>query len=455
MKNDTPISLGYAPIVLAKSPLLALSVALAVTLAVAGCGRGDTAKAATDPAAKSGPPPAPSVSVANAIEREVREWDEFSGRLEALETVEVRARVSGIVNSVHFAAGKEVKKGEPLFSIDPRPFQAELARAEAELARATTRSELAKTELTRAEKLLNAKAISQQEHDERVAGNREGDASIRAARAAVDVAKLNLEFTRVTAAISGRVGRAEITPGNWVNGGNVGATLLTTIVSIDPIYAYFEGDEQVYLKYRELAMNGQRTGRDARSPIQMGLSNEDGFPHQGFVDFVDNRLDPKTGTIRVRAVFPNKDRQLTPGLFARLRFVGNGTYKAVLVTDRAIGTDQNQKFVLVVGADKVLQYRPVKLGALIDGLRVIKDGVQPGEAIVVNGMQRVRPGMPVNPQMVAMEANPAAPGEKPKPPAAPAAIDADRKTTAAAGDDGAGKSAQGTAEKAAPAAAQK
>ncbi len=430
------------PIARARRPrafLFVLSATLALAAALAGCGRGDTAKAATDPAAKSGPPPAPSVSVANAIEREVREWDEFSGRLEAVETVEVRARVSGIVERVHFAAGKDVKKGELLFSIDPRPFQAELARAEAELARAVTRSELAKTELTRAEKLLTAKAISQQEHDERVAGNREGDASIRAARAAVDVARLNLEFTRVTAAISGRLSRAEITAGNWVNGGNVGATLLTTIVSTDPIYATFEGDEQVYLKYRDLAANGQR-GRDARQPIHMGLSNEDGFPHQGFVDFVDNRLDPKTGTIRVRAVFANKDRQLTPGLFARLRFVGSGSYKAVLVTDRAIGTDQNQKFVLVVGADKVLQYRPVKLGALVDGLRVIKDGVQPGEAIVVNGMQRVRPGMPVNPQMVAMEANPAAPGDKPKAAAAPAATDADRKTAAGDKPDGAAAS---------------
>lgn len=417
-----------------------LPVALiAVAVAFTGCGRTDTANAANDPAAKGGPPPAPSVSVANAIEREVREWDEFSGRLEAAETVEVRARISGIVDSVHFAAGKEVRKGELLFSIDPRPFQAELARAEAELARAATRSELAKTELARAEKLLTSRAISQQEHDERVAGNREGDASIRAARAAVDIAKLNIEFTRVTAAISGRVSRAEITAGNWVNGGNVGATLLTTIVSIDPIHAYFEGDEQVYLKYRELASNGRRSARDARQPIHMGLSNEDGFPHEGVVDFVDNRLDPKTGTIRVRAVFPNKERHLTPGLFARLRFVGTGTYKAVLVTDRAIGTDQNQKFVLVVGTDKVLQYRPVQLGALIDGLRVIKEGVQPGEAIVVNGMQRVRPGMPVNPQIVAMQANPPAPGEKPKPAAAPASTDADRKTAAGDKPDGATK----------------
>jgi RND family efflux transporter MFP subunit len=417
-------------------PLAALFIAITIA-ALAGCGRSDGADKKAD-AAKAGPPPAAQVSVAAAVEREVREWDEFSGRLEAVETVEVRSRVSGVVNGVHFQAGREAKRGELLFTIDPRPFQAELARAEAELARAITRSDLARTELARAEKLLSAKAISQQEYDERVSGNREGDASIRAARAAVDVAKLNLEFTRVTAAISGRLSRAEVTPGNWVNGGNVGATLLTTIVSVDPIYAYFEGDEQVYLKYQDLAAAGQRaSSRESRNPILMGLANEDGFPHRGHMDFVDNRLDPKTGTIRVRAVFDNKDRRLTPGLFARLRLVGSGTYKAVLVTDRAIGTDQNQKFVFAVGADNMLQYRPVKLGALIDGMRVIKEGLKPGEVIVVNGLQRVRPGMPVTPQMVSMEANPPAPGApaaagdaKAKSAKTGAATEADRKTSA-------------------------
>ena len=266
-------------------------------------------------AAKGGPPPAPSISVATVIEREVRDADEFSGRLEAFATVEVRARVSGVVSSVPFAAGTEVRKGELLFALDPRPFQAELARAEAELARATTRAEYARTEVARAEKLLASRAIAQQEYDERVAASRESEVSILAARAAIDVVKLNLEFASVTAPINGRVGRAEVTPGNWVNGGNVGATLLTTIVSIDPIYAYFEGDEQVYLRLQANAAGGQRTGA-MRAQIVMGVANEEGYPHKGVVDFVDTRLDPKSGTIRVRAVFANKDRRLTPGLFA-------------------------------------------------------------------------------------------------------------------------------------------
>lgn len=382
-------------------------ILLSVTCtAIIACGRPDEAggKGAAG-AAKGGPPPAPPISVATVIEREVRDADEFSGRLEAFETVEVRARVSGVVSSVAFAAGNEVKKGDLLFALDPRPFQAELARAEAELARATTRADFARTELARAEKLLASRATSQQEYDERASANRESGVSILAARAAIDVVKLNLEFANVTAPINGRVGRAEVTQGNWVNGGNVGATLLTTIVSIDPIYAYFEGDEQVYLKFQANAASGQRPGA-TRPQILMGLANEEGYPHKGVVDFVDTRLDPKSGTIRVRAVFANKDRRLTPGLFARLRLEGGMKYRALLVTDRAIGTDQNQKFVLAVGADNTLQYRPVTPGALIDGLRVIKAGLKPDDVIVVNGLQRVRPGMAIVPQTVPMETDP-------------------------------------------------
>ncbi len=357
-------------------------------------------------ASKGGPPPPTPASVATVIERDVRDSDEFSGRLEAFETVEVRARVSGVVTNVAFAAGSEVKKGDLLFALDPRPFQAELARAEAELARATTRADHARTELARAEKLLASRAIAQQEYDERVSANRESEVGILAARAAINVVTLNLEFASVTAPISGRVGRAEVTQGNWVNGGSVGATLLATIVAIDPIYAYFDGDEQVYLRIRALGAGARR------APILMGLANEEGYPHKGFVDFVDTRLDAKSGTIRVRAVFPNRGRHLTPGLFARLRLEGGARYRAILVTDRAIGTDQNQKFVLVAGPDNTLQYRPVALGASIDGLRVIKSGLKPGEVIVVNGLQRVRPGMTIAPQTVPMETDPQAAGKK-------------------------------------------
>jgi multidrug efflux system membrane fusion protein len=354
-------------------------------------------------------PPAPQVSVASVIEREVNEWDEFSGRLEAVEKVEVRPRVSGYIEAIHFQEGKEVKKGDLLFVIDPRSFAAELKRAEADLVRANASAELAKSQRERAEKLLQNKFISQQDYDERTNGLRAADANVLAAQAALDVARLNLEFTRVTAPIDGRAGRAEITVGNLVSAeGPAGATLLTSIVSLDPIYAYFEGDEQIYLKYVELAQSGVRpSSREVRNPIYLGLGNEEGYPHLGYMDFVDNKLDPATGTIRARAVFDNKQRLFTPGLFARLKLIGSGEFKAVLINDRAVGTDQNQKFVLVLGAQNKVDYRPVKTGRLIEGLRVVEEGLKPGELIVVNGLQRVRPGMPVTPQTVPMEDAPA------------------------------------------------
>jgi len=381
--------------------------AVAIGIAIACASLTAASREAAAAEAKKGPPPAPPVSVSAALEREVREWDEFSGRLEATETVEVRARVSGMLAAVHFQAGADVKQGDPLFSIDPRPFQADVARAEAELTRATARIDAAKTELVRAQKLFGSKAATQQEVDERTAAVRENEAAAGAARAALDAARLQLEFTKIVAPIAGRLGRAEVTPGNWVNGGSVGATLLATIVTIDPVHAWFEVDEQVFLRYQ--AFGGTRAG--ARPPIHLGLANESGFPREGRIDFIDNRLDPKTGTVRVRAVFANRDRRLTPGLFARLRVAGGGAYRAVLVTDRAIGTDQNRKFVLVVGPDNMLQYRAVTLGASIDGLRVIREGLKGGETIVVNGLQRVRPGMPVTPQPVPMEANGSAAGD--------------------------------------------
>jgi len=352
-----------------------------------------------------GSPAAPQVSVASVIEREVNEWDEFSGRLEAVEKVEVRPRVSGYIEAIHFKEGKEVKKGDLLFVIDPRSFAAELKRAEADPVRDKASAELAKSQREGAEKLLQNKFISQQDYDERINSLRAADANVLVAQAALDVARLNLEFTRVSAPIDGRVGRAEITVGNLVSTeGPSGATLLTTIVSLDPIYAYFEGDEQIYLKYMELAHSGARpSSREVRNTIYLGLGNEEGYPHQGYMDFVDNKLDPATGTIRARAVFDNKERLFTPGLFARLKLIGSGKFKAVLINDRAVGTDQNQKFVLVLGAQNKVDYRPVKVGRLVDGLCVVKEGLKPGELIVVNGLQRVRPGMPVTPQTVPME----------------------------------------------------
>ena len=349
--------------------------------------------------------PAPQVSVASALERDVTEWDEFTGRLEAVESVEVRPRVTGYIESVNFTEGSTVKKGDLLFVIDPRPYQAELSKAEAELARAVARSELAVADEGRSAKLLDIKAVSREEYDSRINATREAKADVAAARAAVDSAKLNLEFTRITAPISGRVSKAAVTAGNLVTGGSNTAALLTTVVSLDPMYVTFEGDEQIYLKYNELSRRGERSSsRDAANPVLMGLANENGYPHHGAMVFVDNQVDPRTGTIRARASFENKDGFLTPGLFARVKLLGHNSYRAVLVDDRAIGTDQSQKFVYVIDVQNKITYRPVTVDRLNDGLRIVEKGLQPGETVVVNGLQRVRPGVVVAPERVAMDA---------------------------------------------------
>jgi len=248
-------------------------------------------------------------------------------------------------------------------------------------------------------------AISREEFDTRTSAHASGDAGVRAAEAAVLTARLNLEWTQVRSPITGRVSRAEVTAGNLVQAGPPDATLLTTVVSLDPIYVYFESDEQTFLKYTALARDGSRpNSRDSRSPVQLGLANEEGFPHQGYIDFVDNQLNPEAGTIRLRAVFANKNHEFTPGLFARIRLVGSGKYPAKLVLDRAIGTDQDKKFVLVLKPDSTVDYRPVQLGRLVDGLRVITSGLEPGERIVINGMQRARPGTKVTPKLAEMTA---------------------------------------------------
>jgi len=349
--------------------------------------------------------PAPQVSVASALERDVTEWDEFTGRLEAVESVEVRPRVTGYIESVNFTEGSTVKKGDLLFVIEPRPYQAELSKAEAELARAFARAELAVADEGRSTKLLDIKAVSREEYDSRINASREAKADVAAARAAVDSAKLNLEFTHITAPISGRVSKAAVTAGNLVTGGSNTAALLTTVVSLDPMYVTFEGDEQIYLKYNELSRRGERSSsRDAANPVLMGLANENGYPHHGAMVFVDNQVDPRTGTIRARASFENKDGFLTPGLFARVKLLGHNSYRAVLVDDRAIGTDQSQKFVYVIDAQNKVTYRPVTVGRLNDGLRIVEKGLQPGETVVVNGLQRVRPGVVVAPERVAMDA---------------------------------------------------
>jgi RND family efflux transporter MFP subunit len=369
---------------------------VAVTLAALGMALAAWRRAEAPSASPATPPP-PAVTVAVVPARDVTDWDEFTGRLEAVNAVEIRPRVSGYITRVAFAEGKEVRKGEVLFEIDPRPYQADLERAEAELAQARSGAALAARDVERAQKLVDVQAISREEFDSRTSAETQGGAAVRGAEAAVETARLNLEWTRVRSPIAGRVSRAEVTPGNLVQAGPPTATLLTTVVSLDPIYAYFDADEQAYLKYSGLARDGSRP-ESGRTPIYMGLANEDGkFPHKGYVDFLDNQLDPATGTIRARAVFSNKDRLFTPGLFARIKLEGSGKYRAALVPDRAIGTDQDKKFVLALKPDSTVDYRAVQPGPLVDGLRVVTSGLKGGERIVVNGLQRVRPGMKVAP----------------------------------------------------------
>jgi RND family efflux transporter MFP subunit len=348
-------------------------------------------------------PPAPQVTVAAAVKKNVIDWDEFTGRVEAIQSVEVRPRVTGYIDTVNFKEGSIVKKGDLLFVIDQRPYRADLEKAEADLARAKAHSELTANDVTRGEKLFNGRALSREEYEGRVNASRGAEADVRAAKAAVDIAKLNMEFTRVTAPIDGRVSKAEITAGNLVTGGTGTATLLTTVVSIDPMYVSFEGDEQAYLKYADLARKGERTSsRDIRNPVEMGLANEEGYPHNGFMTFVDNQVNPRTGTIHGRAVFDNKDGYLTPGLFARIKLLGRSEREEVLVDDRAIGTDQSQKFVYVVDDKKTVTYRTVKIGRMIDGLRIVTEGVAPGDLVIVNGIQSVRPGVVVTTEQTAM-----------------------------------------------------
>jgi RND family efflux transporter MFP subunit len=387
---------------------LLLAAAAAAALLVSACARNEAAQ----PQAAA---QLPQVTVASAISRKVTDSSEFTGRFEAVERVEVRPRVSGYISSVNFKEGSEVRKGDVLFVIDPRPYQAERDKAAAGLAQARSQLALAKSERERATKLLGQHALSQEEYDTRTAGNEQAEANVEAAKAALDSAALNLEFTRVTAPISGRISRALVTAGNFVTNGQ---TSLTTLVSLDPIYVTFDGDEQEYLKSIKLAHEATANLHDgqtyetalgaheARSPVQVGLANEGGYPHQGFMVFVDNALDPTTGTIRSRALLENHAREFTPGLFARIRLLGSSQHDAVLVNDSAVGTDQTVRYVLVVGKDNKVEYRPVQLGPVVDGLRVVQSGLASGETIVVNGLQRVRPGAQVAPQRVAMGERP-------------------------------------------------
>lgn len=363
-------------------PLAALAL-----LVMSACGRAPEAVQA---------PQAPKVSVAKVIEQPINEWDEFTGRLEAPETVEVRPRVSGQIDQVAFTEGAKVQKGDLLFQIDPRPFQAEVRRLEAQLQQARATAIRSENEAQRGERLRNSNAISAELAESRSSAAAEARAGVAAIQAQLDLAKLNLSFTRVTAPISGKVSRAQFTAGNIVT---ADVTALTSVVSTDRVYAYFDADERVYLKYSQLARDGQR---GQSTPVYLGLSNETGNPHLGQMNFVDNQVNPKTGTIRGRAVFDNRDGQFTPGLYARLKLVGSATYDAMLINDEAVGTDLGKKFVLVMDKDNKAAYRPVELGPKLEGLRIVRAGLSKDDRIVVKGLQRVRPGSPVTPEETPM-----------------------------------------------------
>jgi multidrug efflux system membrane fusion protein len=342
----------------------------------------------------------PQVTVAEVIHRPLREWQEFSGRLQAVSTVEIRPRVTGYVDVVVFADGARVKKGQLLFQIDPRPFQAEVERLVAERTRNISDLELAKANRGRAERLINAHAISREEYERQVAAEASAQGALGSIDASLREARLNREFTEVRAPIDGHVSRAIITAGNLVTS----ASLLTTLVSDDPVYVYFDADEQTYLRYAKARRESARAN-DGASGVYIGLVDEEGYPHPGQIDFIDNQVDTTTGTIRARAALANPDGRYTPGLFARVRLVGGEDHDSILIEDRAVGTDLSKKFVLTLSAGNRIQYRLVNLGPKINGLRVVERGLAPTDLIVINGLQHVRPGQTVAPTRVAMGGN--------------------------------------------------
>ena len=366
------------------------AIVVAVSFVIAACGGN----------AQQQPPP-PDVSVAAVVQKSVTEWDEYSGHIEAIESAEIRPRVAGHLSRVHYQEGGMVKKGQLLFTIDSREYRAAAEAARADAARAEARVALAREELARGEKLITARAVSQGELDARRMESQQAEADLLAANAHVAEAELDLGFTRVTAPFAGRAGAALIKPGNLVAPNE---TLLTTLVSVDPVYVTFTGDERAYLHYQELARAGNReSSRDVRNPVLIGLANEEGFPHKGEMDFVDNALNPETGTIRARAVLPNPDGVFTPGLFARVRLLGESQKNAMLIHEQAVLTDQDRRYVYIAGKDNSAERRDVQLGPHVEGLVVVESGLKPGDKVIVNGMRKIFfPGQPVTPRVVPM-----------------------------------------------------
>jgi multidrug efflux system membrane fusion protein len=377
-----------------------LSVAATLAFALAGCDK----KAAAAPAM-----PPPEVSVVTVEPTTLRQWDEFTGRIAATDTVDVRPRVSGYVQRVAFKEGDEVKAGDLLVVIDQRPYRAALETANAQLERARAVAQLAQTEERRAQVLVERNAIAPAELDTRRAGSNQATADVHAGQAAVETANLNLSFTEVRAPISGRLSRATMTVGNLAQADQ---SVLTSMVSIDPVYVYFQPDEQAYLRYAALVRSGARERNG--SPVRLGLANEEGFPHEGIVNFVDNQVAPGTGTINARAVVPNADRAFTPGLFARVKLEASGESSAIQIDDKAVLTDQDRKYVYVVGAENTATRRYIVVGSLVDGKRVVRSGLVAGDKVIVNGVQKVfAPGMPVKPvPLLASAETPTTPSER-------------------------------------------
>jgi RND family efflux transporter MFP subunit len=371
------------------------TLVVGVLLGLAGCTR-----APSEP-----PPTAPTpVSVSYPVERDVTDHADFTGRTAAVDSVEVRARVWGYLDKVNFKEGALVKKGDVLFEIDPRPYRADLARAEGTVAQCEARVRRLERDYQRVKSLLARGAVGKEEFDRYEGDYREAAANLDVAKANRDLAALNVGYTRITAPVSGRVSRDIVTLGNLIQSGDQnGGTLLTTIVSVDPMYVYFDMDERTVLRVRQLIREGKASSAgETEWPVALGLANEEGFPHQGTIDFEDNQVNPKTGTLRVRGVFPNQDEALSPGLFARVRVPIGRAHRAVLVADRAIDTDQGQKILYVVDGKNEVTSRPVRLGALHDGLRAIEAGLEPSERVIVGGLQQVRPGATVAPKPVDM-----------------------------------------------------
>ncbi|AUZ66571.1 efflux RND transporter periplasmic adaptor subunit [Citrobacter amalonaticus] len=356
--------------------------------------------------AQNAAPPAPAVSAADVVVKSISQWDSFNGRIEAVESVQLRPRVSGYIDKVNYTDGQEVKKGEVLFTIDDRTYRAALEQAQANLVRAKTQASLARSEANRTDKLVNTNVVSREEWEQRRSAATQAQADIRAAQAAVDAAQLNLDFTKVTAPIDGRASRALITSGNLVTAGD-SASVLTTVVSQKTVYVYFDVDESTYLHYQNLARSGQGvSSHHTALPVEIGLTGEEGYPHQGKVDFLDNQLTPSTGTIRMRALLDNAQRQFTPGLFARVRLPGSAEFKATLIDDKAVLTDQDRKYVYIVDKEGKAQRRDITPGRLAAGLRIVQQGLNPGDRVIVEGLQKVfMPGMPVNAKTVAMTAS--------------------------------------------------